>query len=96
MNIIEMLEDVDLNKELDALIDKLVLHRLKRDRLVCIEEYEKVTAGIPVDAYELDDLEEDAFQISLRISSYDMILCDCDESHVAYDFYEDGYAEEKK
>lgn len=86
MNIIEMLEDVDLNKELDALIDKLVLHRLKRDRRVCIEEYEKVTSGIPVDAYELDDLEEDAFQISLRISSYDMILCDCDESHVSYEF----------
>jgi hypothetical protein len=66
--------------------DELLVCRLLEYRDSLIESYEAVKDGKMKSIYVVNNLEEDAFQISLRIQSIDMILDEFKSDHEAYDF----------
>lgn len=90
MNLNELIDSLSENDSvqqvLDEISDALIVKTLTecRERWICY--YENVKNGIKQNIYVMNDLEEDAFQISLRIQSIDMILDEFKFGHEAYDF----------
>ena len=90
MNIDELIEVLSKNSVIQEAMyeaaDAVVAQTLLDYRERQINDYENVKNGIKRNCYVLNDLEEDAFQISLRIQAVDMILRDFMVGHVEYDF----------
>lgn len=97
MNLSEIFEGLDIGEEVWKIFNKITVATLKADREVAIEDYEKVTSGVKVFAYVVDDPEEDAFQLSRRIEAYDILLGDYDLTHEPYAFNDEvWYAQEEE
>ena len=79
-------ENPSVQEALYEIADQLLVSRLLEYRDSLIESYEAVKDGKMKSIYVVNDLEEDAFQISLRIQSIDMILDEFKADHEAYDF----------
>lgn len=75
-----------LNEVIAELVDHVVMHTLSENRDRAIEQYKQIKNGNKLNSYVVNDLEEDAFQVSLRIQSLDMILQEYDTNHEAFDF----------
>ena len=85
--LIEALSENQIVQEsLYEISDEIIAVRLLEYRDSLIESYEAVKDGKMKSIYVVNDLEEDAFQISLRIQSIDMILDEFKQNHEAYDF----------
>ena len=85
--VLNFIEDNDRVREaLDDIADEIFVDRLMECRERLINSYENVKNGIKLNIYVVNDLEADAFQISLRIQSIDMILDEFKQNHEAYDF----------
>ena len=85
--LIEVLGENEAVKEVCyAIADQILTARLMEYRDSLIESYETVKDGKMMSIYVANNLEEDAFQISLRIQSIDMILDEFKSGHEAYDF----------
>lgn len=85
--LIDALSDNQIVQEsLYEISDEIIASRLLEYRDSLIESYETVKDGKMMSIYVVNDLEEDAFQISLRIQSIDMILDEFKSGHEAYDF----------
>lgn len=79
-------ENQIVQESLYEISDEIIVSRLLEYRDSLIESYETVKDGKMMSIYVVNDLEEDAFQISLRIQSIDMILGEFRSDHEAYDF----------
>lgn len=79
-------EDSIVQEALYEVADAVAVRVLMDYRERQIDEYENVKNGIQRNCYVLNDLEEDAFQISLRIQAVDMILREFKVDHEPYDF----------
>lgn len=75
-----------LNEVIAELVDHVVMHCLSENRDRAIEQYKQIKNGNKLNMYVVNDLEEDAFQVSLRIQSLDMILQEYNTKHEAFDF----------
>jgi hypothetical protein len=85
--LIETLSENQIVQEsLYEISDEIIASRLLEYRDSLIESYEAVKDGKMMSIYVVNNLEEDAFQISLRIQSIDMILDEFKQNHEAYDF----------
>ena len=90
MNLHELIdvlsEDSIVQEALYEVADAVTVQVLTDYRERQIDEYENVKNGVKRNCYVLNDLEEDAFQISLRIQAVDMIVREFKVDHEAYDF----------
>jgi hypothetical protein len=85
--LIETLSENQIVQEsLHEVSDGILVSRLLEYRDSLIESYETVKDGKMMSIYVANDLEEDAFQISRRIESIDMIIDEFKQNHEAYDF----------
>ena len=87
MKLHEIIDNADIGEEAWEIFNKITIAVLKENRQVAIEEYESVKAGVKINAYVVDDPEEDAFQLRRRIEAYDLLLSDSasDRTHEMYD-----------
>ena len=79
-------ENQIVQESLYEIYDEILVSRLTEYRDSLIESYESVKDGRMMSIYVVNNLEEDAFQISLHIQSIDMILDEFKSNHEAYDF----------
>ena len=93
MKLIDFLSELDIEIEEDDLLD--TLSKLKRGILVeelrdfrdCrINDYLSVKDGVSRNIHVMNDLEQDAFEISRRIEAIDMILDEYSVDHEPFDF----------
>ena len=93
MNLIDFLSELDIEIEEDDLLD--TLSKLKKGILVAelrdfrdcrIDDYLSVKDGVSRSIYVINDLEQDAFEISRRIEALDMILDEYTVHHEPFDF----------
>ena len=66
--------------------DAIFLDKLLDTRQRFINDYEAVKDGQSRSIFVLNDLEEDAFQISRRIESADMLIAEFKADHEPFDF----------
>jgi len=93
MKLIDFLSELDIEIEEDDLLD--TLSKLKRGILVAelrdfrdcrINDYLSVKDGVSRNIHVINDLEQDAFEISRRIEAIDMILDEYTVDHEPFDF----------
>jgi len=75
-----------LEETVGQLVEAVVANTLLESRERLINEYKEIKNGVRKNSYVLNDLEEDAFQVSLRIQAFDMIIQEWDPHHKAFDF----------
>ena len=75
-----------LEETVGQLVEAVVANTLVESRERLINEYKEIKNGVRKNIYVLNDLEEDAFQVSLRIQAFDMIIQEWDPHHEAFDF----------
>lgn len=86
MKIVDIIDDTELNESFGELIDRLSVLSLMDLREHFIGAYEQTLDGRPAQIFNMDDPESDAFEISRRIESIDMILAYISSGHEPYDF----------
>lgn len=74
-----------LEETVGQLVEAVVASTLLESRERFINEYKQIKNGNKLNSYVVNDLEEDAFQVGLRIQSLDMILQEYDTKHEAFD-----------
>jgi len=93
MKLIDFLSELDIEIEEDDLLD--TLSKLKRGILIAelrdfrdcrIDDYLSVKDGVSRNIHVINDLEQDAFEISRRIEAVDMILEEYTVAHERFDF----------
>jgi len=93
MKLIDFLNELDIEIEEDDLLD--TLSKLKRGILVAelldfrdcrINDYLSVKDGVSRNIHVMNDLEQDAFEISRRIEAVDIILEEYTVAHERFDF----------
>lgn len=86
----KLFKSADFNSALDETVEQLVeavvANTLLESRERMIETYKDIKNGMSRNAYVVNDLEEDAFQVSLRIQAFDMIIQEWHSNHEAFDF----------
>ena len=88
--IIDRLSDNEYVQEaLYEVSDALFLHSLENMRQRFINEYIHVKNGQQRNIFVVNDLEQDAFEISRRIEAADMLIDEFKPDHVPFDF--DGF-----
>jgi len=82
-----LLKDDILNSSVYEILDRLLVLYMEDIRDTYVEQYIDVKNGRNIGAYVVNDLEEDAFQISRRIEAVDFILRDFKgDQHESFDF----------
>jgi hypothetical protein len=88
--IIERLSDNEYVQEaLYEVSDALFLHSLENMRQRFINDYINVKNGVALNIFVVNDLEQDAFEISRRIEATDILIDQFKVDHVPFDF--DGF-----
>jgi len=88
--IIDKLSDNEYVQEaLYEVSDALFLHSLENMRQRFINDYINVKNGVTCNIFVLNDLEQDAFEISRRIEATDLLIDQFKVDHVPLDF--DGF-----
>jgi len=75
-----------LEETVGQLVEAVVANALVESRERLINEYKEIKNGVRKNSYVVNDLEEDAFQVSLRIQAFDLIIQEWDPNHEAFDF----------
>jgi len=91
MKLIDFLSEIEVDENslrdtLSDLSDSILVSELRKYRQHRIDEYLSVKDGVSRNAYVVGDLEQDAFEISRRIESVDMILDEYTVDHEPFDF----------
>lgn len=86
MNLELLLKDDILNSSVYEILDRLLVLYMEDLRDIYVEQYIDVKNGRHIGAFVVNDLEEDAFQISRRIEAVDFILSDHKGNHKPFDF----------
>ena len=81
-----LLKDDILNSSVYEILDRVLVLYLEDLRDTYAEQYIDVKNGRNIGAFVINDLEEDAFQISRRIEAVDFILSDHKGNHEPFDF----------
>ena len=85
--LIDALSDNEYVQEaLYEVSDAIFLDKLLDIRERFINDYEAVKNGQSRSIFVVNDLEEDAFQISRRIESADMLIAEFEPDHEPYNF----------
>ena len=80
------IDDDSLNGAVLDVVDSLTVHGLKQAREGLITDYENNRSGHYINAFVVDDPEEDAFEISRRIEAFDLVLDYLTFNHTPYEF----------
>ena len=75
-----------LEETVGQLVEAVMANTLLESRERLINEYKEIKNGVRKNSYVVNDLEEDAFQVSLRIQAFDLIIQEWDPRHEAFDF----------
>ena len=91
MNLIDFLSEIEVDENslrdtLSELSDSILVAELRKYRQQRIDDYLSVKNGVSRSIYVHGDLEQDAFEISRRIESVDMILDEYTVDHEPFDF----------
>ena len=91
MKLIHLLNEIEVDKDslrdtLSELLDSILVAELRDFRERRIDDYLSVKDGASRSIYVHGDLEQDAFEISRRIESVDMILDEYVAGHEPFDF----------
>ena len=91
MNLIDFLSEIEVDENslrdiLSELLDSVLIAELREFRERRIDDYLSVKDGVSRSIYVHGDLEQDAFEISRRIESVDMILDEYVAGHEPFDF----------
>ena len=91
MNLIDFLSEIEVDEHnlrdtLSELLDSILVAELRDFRERRIDDYLSVKDGESRNIYVHGDLEQDAFEISRRIESVDMILDEYTVDHEPFDF----------
>tara|TARA_R110000787_G_scaffold111626_1_gene220557 strand:- start:314 stop:610 length:297 start_codon:yes stop_codon:yes gene_type:complete len=81
------LEDCQINEGVELIINKLVEFSLVESRNSYIDLYEQIKKrpSNPLNVFVVDDVEEDAWELLLRINALDLIIKGYKSNHWAYD-----------
>ena len=82
----EFAENQDVQNAVYEVLDAVLVMSLLEFRDRKIDDYEAVKDGQKRNIYVVNDLEQDAFEISRRIEAVDMILDEYKAGHEPYDF----------
>lgn len=91
MNLIDFLSEIEVDENslrdtLSELSDGILVAELRKYRERRIDDYLSVKDGVSRNIYVVGDLERDAFEISRRIESVDMLLEEYTVAHEPFDF----------
>jgi len=91
MKLIHLLNEIEVDEDslrdtLSELLDSILVAELHDFRERRIDDYLSVKDGVSRSIYVHGDLEQDAFEISRRIESVDMILDEYVSGHEPFDF----------
>jgi len=91
MKLIDFLSEIEVDENslrdiLSELLDSVLIAELREFREHRIDDYLSVKDGVSRSIYVHGDLEQDAFEISRRIESVDMILDEYVAGHEPFDF----------
>jgi len=91
MKLIHLLNEIEVDEDslrdtLSELLDSILVAELRDFRERRIDDYLSVKDGVSRSIYVHGDLEQDAFEISRRIESVDMILDEYVAGHEPFDF----------
>jgi hypothetical protein len=91
MKLIDFLSEIEVDENslrdiLSELLDSVLIAELREFRERRIDDYLSVKDGVSRSIYVHGDLEQDAFEISRRIESVDMILDEYVAGHEPFDF----------
>jgi len=91
MKLIDFLSEIEVDENslrdtLSELLDSVLIAELREFRERRIDDYLSVKDGASRNIYVHGDLEQDAFEISRRIESVDMILDEYTVDHEPFDF----------
>jgi len=91
MKLIHLLNEIEVDEDslrdtLSELLDSILVAELHDFRERRIDDYLSVKDGVSRSIYVHGDLEQDAFEISRRIESVDMILDEYVAGHEPFDF----------
>ena len=94
MKLIDFLSEIEVDENslrdtLSELSDGILVSELRKYRQRRIDDYLSVKDGVSRSIYVHGDLEQDAFEISRRIESADMLIDEFKVDHVPFDF--DGF-----